>query len=69
MEIHVKPYIDDYWNTSNEDRPIHRSVRKTMGIHRWKQIDRYFYIWNSALNQLLERSNNKIRSHEKVDPL
>ena len=21
--IHVEPYIDDYWNTSEEDRPIH----------------------------------------------
>jgi hypothetical protein len=21
--IHIEPYIDDYWNTNEEDRPIH----------------------------------------------
>ncbi|EKG09073.1 hypothetical protein MPH_13941 [Macrophomina phaseolina MS6] len=44
MGIHVEPHIDDYWNTSDEDRPIHQPVRRTMGMHRWKQINRYLHI-------------------------
>jgi hypothetical protein len=41
MGIHIEPHIDDYWNTNEEDGPIHPSVRKTMSRYRWEQIDRY----------------------------
>jgi hypothetical protein len=68
MGIHVKPHINDYWNISEEDRPIHQPVRKTMSIHRWKQINRYLHIWNPALDRLFERPDDKVRPHEKVNP-
>jgi hypothetical protein len=69
MGIHVEPHINDYWNTSVEDGPIHQLVRKTMSKHRWKQMDRYLHIWNPALDRLFERPDNKVRPHEKVNPL
>src|SRR5271155_196791 len=69
MGIHVEPYINDYWNTGDEDRPIHQLVRKTMSRYRWKQINRYFHIWDLASDQLFKRPDNKVRPHEKVDPL
>jgi hypothetical protein len=68
MGIHVEPYINDYWNTS-EDRPVHQAVRMTMSMHRWNQIDRYLHIRDPALDQLFERPDDKVRPHEKVDPL
>ncbi len=68
MGIHVEPHINDYWNT-NEDGPIHSSVRKTMGNHRWTQIDRYFHIWDPALDHHCVRLQDKVRPHEKVNPL
>jgi hypothetical protein len=67
MGIHIEPYINNYWNT-NEDDPIHSSVRKAMGNHRWTQIDRYFHIWDSASDQHCVRPD-KVRPHEKVNPL
>src|SRR6266516_3293986 len=67
MGIHVEPHINDYWNT-NEDDPIHQLVRKTMSNNRWKQIDRYFHIWDPASDQHCARPD-KVRPHEKVDPL
>jgi hypothetical protein len=67
MGIHVEPHIDDYWNT-NEDDPIHQLVRKTMSNNGWKQIDRYFHIWDPASDQHCIRPD-KVRPHEKVDPL
>ena len=69
IEIHVEPHVNDYWNTSEEDGPIHPLVRKTMSIHRWNQIDRYLHIWDPALDRLFERPDDKVRPHEKVDPL
>ena len=69
MGIHVEPEIDDYWNTSEEDRPIHQAVRKTMSKHRWQQIDRYLHVWNPTLDQPFERLDDKVRPHQKVDPL
>jgi hypothetical protein len=69
MGIHVEPHINDYWNTNGEDFPIHRPVRKTMSRHRWKQINRYLHIWDPTLDQLFERPDDKVRPHEKVDPL
>jgi len=69
MGIHVEPHINDYWNTNDDDGPIHRPVRKTMSKHRWWQIDRYLHIWDPALDQLFKRPDGKVRPHEKVDPL
>src|SRR2546423_14159394 len=40
-----------------------------MGMHRWNQIDRYFHIWDPTLDQIFERPDDKVRPHEKVDPL
>jgi hypothetical protein len=68
MGIHVEPHVNDYWNT-NEDFPVHQLVRKTMSSNRWKQIDRYLHIWDPATDRLFERSDDKVRPHEKVDPL
>src|SRR5207248_4867263 len=39
-----------------------------MSNHRWKQIDRYFHIWDPASDQHCVRLD-KVRPHEKVDPL
>jgi len=69
MGIHIEPHINDYWNTNEEDGPIHQTVRKTMSKHRWQQIHRYFHIWNPALDQLSVRLDDKVRPHQKVDPL
>jgi hypothetical protein len=69
MGIHVAPHINDYWNTSDEDCPIHQPVQKTMSIHRWKQIDRHLHIWNPALDRLSERPDDKVQPHEKINPL
>ena len=69
MGINVEPHVNDYWNTSEEDGPIHQPVEKTMSIHRWKQIDRYLHIWDPALDRLFERPDDKVRPHEKVNPL
>src|SRR2546421_2719091 len=60
MGIYTTPDINDYWNTSEEDRPIHRPVRKTMSRNRWKQIDRYLHIWDPALDKLFERADDKV---------
>jgi len=68
MGIHVEPHINDYWNT-REDCPVHQPVRKAMSRHRWQQIDRYLHIWDPALDQIFERPDDKLRPHEKVDPL
>jgi len=68
MGIHVEPYIDDYWNTNEEEGPIHQPIRKTMSQHRWKQINRYFHIWDPALDQHCVQLD-KVRPHEKVNPL
>src|SRR5437764_1875618 len=68
MGIHVEPHIDDYWNT-REECPVHQPVRKAMSRHRWQQIDRYLHIWDPALDQIFERPDDKVRPHEKVDPL
>jgi hypothetical protein len=68
MGIHVEPHINNYWNTNEEDSLIHQPIRKTMSNHRWKQIDRYFHIWDPTLDQYCVQPN-KVRPHEKVDPL
>jgi hypothetical protein len=68
MGIHVEPHINDYWNTNEEDGPIHQSVRKTMSHHRWNQINRYFHIWDPTSDQDCVQSD-KVRPHQKVDPL
>jgi len=67
MGIHVEPFINNYWNIDGEASPVHRAVRNTMGQTRWKQIHRYFHVWEPALD--LSSSNRTARPHEKVDPL
>ena len=66
--IYLKPYINNYQNTSKEDSLIFRSVRKTISIHQQKQMNRYLYIQDLTLDQLFERPNNKVRPYEKVNP-
>ena len=68
MAIHIEPHINDYWNTQEENGPIHQSVRRAMSQTRWKQIHRYFHVWNPTLSQVTQ-SSDKVRPHEKVDPL
>ena len=67
MGIHIEPHIDNYWNINTENKPIHFPVRKAMSQCRWKQINRYFHIWDSA--QAVRSTTEKVRPHEKVDPL
>jgi hypothetical protein len=67
MGIYVVPHINHYWNINEEIEPIHYPVRKAMSQNRWKQIHRYFHIWDPAwVGQFI---NNKVRPCEKVDPL
>jgi hypothetical protein len=68
MGINPVPCINDYWNTKRKNgRGIHYDVRDCMSQTRWKQIHRYFHIWDPALDH--SASNRTARPHEKVDPL
>ena len=67
MGLHIKPYINNYWNIDGETGPVHHPVRNTMGQTRWKQIHRYFHVQDPALDHSV--SNRTARPHEKVDPL
>ncbi len=67
MGLHIKPYINNYWNIDGETGPVHHPVRNTMGQTRWKQIHRYFHVWDPALDHSV--SNRTARPCEKVDPL
>ena len=66
MGIYTTPNINDYWNTKKPG-PIHDSVRETMSQTRWKQIHRYFHVWDPALDH--STSNKTARPYEKVNPL
>jgi hypothetical protein len=66
MGIHTEPHLNYYWNTNAETEPIHYSVRKAMSQDRWKQINRYFHIWDPSESV---QHNDKIRPHEKVNSL
>src|SRR6266480_5885202 len=48
--IHTEPYISSYWNTNEKAGPVHHPVQNTMGRTRWKQIHRYFYVWDPSLD-------------------
>jgi hypothetical protein len=64
MRLHVEPHIDDYWNTNQNDGPIHLGIlRGTVSQTRWKQINRYLHIWNPS------PSGESSRPHEKEDHL
>lgn len=65
MGIHTEPHLDYYWNTREERGPLHSPVRKAMGCDRWKQINRYFHVWDPTSHQF-ERPDGKVRPHEKV---
>ena len=67
MGIHIKPHINNYWNTNAEAGPIHYPVRNTMGRSRWTQIHRYFHVWDPTSDY--SASNRTTRPHEKVDLL
>ena len=67
MGINIQPHIDNYWNTENKSRPFHALVRDTMSQTRWKQVHRYFHVWDSTFDH--PESNRTARPHEKVDPL
>ena len=67
MGIYTTPNINDYWNTNEKSGPVHSPVRNSMGRERWKQIHRYFHVWDSALDHSV--SNSTARPHEKVNPL
>ena len=67
MGIYTTPNINDYWNTKKKAGiPHHDDVRDAMGRERWKQIHRYFHIWDPALDH--STSNRTARPYEKVDP-
>jgi Transposase IS4 len=70
MGIYTQPHINDYWNTNDEKKPLHPSVRKSMSYDRWKQINRYFHVWDPT-SSLFERpaGDEKVRPHEKVGHL
>jgi hypothetical protein len=68
MGIHIEPHINDYWNTQAKNGPIHQSVRTAMGQDRWRQIHRYFHVWDPTLSQA-RQPNDRVRPHNKVDPL
>ena len=68
MGIHIEPHINDYWNTQAKNGPIHQSVRTAMGQDRWRQIHRYFHVWDPTLSQA-RQPNDRVRPHGKVDPL
>jgi hypothetical protein len=63
MGIHIAPHIDNYWNIDGEPGPVHHSILNTMSEARWKQIHRFFHVWDPASDQ------STARPHEKVDPL
>ena len=67
MGIHVEPHIANYWNTDSKTSPIHHPVRNSMSRIRWKQINRYFHVFDPALDH--PAPNRTARPHEKVDPL
>jgi hypothetical protein len=67
MGIYPQPHINQYWNTQRKLRPRHDFVRDTMSKTRWKQINRYFHVWDPTLDH--SASNRTARPHEKVDPL
>ncbi len=71
MGIHIEPHISYYWNTKKKTGrsggPLHCDVRDTMSRIRWKQIHRYFHVWDPILDHFV--SNRTARPHEKVDPL
>ena len=68
MGIHKEPLIANYWNTRTNKGPLHPLVRDAMGIDRWKQINRYFHVWNPDSTQL-EQPDRKVHPHQKVDQL
>ncbi len=67
MGIHVEPHINNYWNTNEETSPVYYPVWNAMSQTRWKQIHRYFHVWDPTLDHSV--SNRTARLHEKVDPL
>ncbi len=61
------PHINDYWNTDQETGPVHHRIRNAISQTRWKQIHRYFHVWDPTLDYSI--SSRTARPHEKVDPL
>jgi hypothetical protein len=70
MGIHIEPHIHNYWNTkmkTGQSGPFHDDVQDTMSQTQWKQIHRYFHVWDPSLDHSV--SNKTAWPHEKVDPL
>ena len=67
MGTYPLPHVNKYWNTNGKAGLVHDEVRNTISRIRWKQIHRYFHVWDPALDHFA--SNRTIRPHEKVDPV
>ena len=44
MGIHPETEIEAFWNTDPEKGPIHHALTQHIGLKRWQQIGRFFYI-------------------------
>ena len=51
MEVHKAPAVEDYWST-RPGNPIHPIVQRTMSRERYKQLNRYFQIHDTSLDNM-----------------